>query len=128
MPEPIDKTTMSRPVEPVQVTVVATGDASRLTSGTVAQTPGEHQPNIIANVIGPARAIGIRFGFAFFTQLVALVGAALPTGLIPASDFGHLVMKCAILSVAGAGFGALKDVATIFGRLEQKYPLLSGSA
>jgi hypothetical protein len=44
-----------------------------------------------------------------------------------ANGFGHLVLTCAGLSVAGAGFGLLKELVTVFGRLEGKYPLLTGS-
>jgi hypothetical protein len=45
----------------------------------------------------------------------------------PAPDFAHLVLKCMSLAVAGAVVLSLKDLVTIFGKLEGKYPLLSGS-
>jgi hypothetical protein len=122
----------TEPLEPVAVTVVDTGHAPDVTlkTGTVAATPGTQTPNLIVTVVGPARAILVRFVNQFLTTLVGLVGAAMtPAGaaVLPATDFYHLVLNCAALSVAGAGFGALKDLVTIFGRLESKYPLLTGS-
>ncbi len=137
MPEPTDpaivaeavdhKTTASRPVEPVTVTVVASADASRLQQGTVATTPGIHAPNIIVSVVPPILAVAIRFANAFLTALLGILTGAMASDIIPASDFLHLVYKCAGLAVAGAGVGLIKDLITIFGRLEQKNPLLTGS-
>lgn len=60
-------------------------------------------------------------------MLVGLLSAGMTTNLIPSSDFIHLVFKCATLSLAGAALGLLKDIVTIFGKLEQKYPLGTGS-
>lgn len=113
------------PVAPVTVTMIGTGDGS-IQKDTIATTPGA-QPNLIITVVGPFRAILIRFLNAYFTMLVGLVGAGLTTNVIPASDFWHLVLSCAQLSIAGAGLGALKDVVTVFGKLETKYPLSTGS-
>lgn len=126
MTEP-EKTTESRPVEPVQVAIVATGDKSRLSTGTEAETPGAHQPNIIVNVVGPLFAVSIRFANTFLTVLLGLVTGALASHVIPYHDFIDLVLKCAGLSVAGAGIGLIKDLITIFGKLEGKYPLATGN-
>lgn len=128
MTDPVKMST--EPIVPVAVTIIGTGDGGTpLTTGTVATTP-DHQPNLIAVVVTPLRAIVVRFANQFFTTLVGLVGAGMtPAGgrLLHATDFYHLVMICASLSVAGAGFGLIKDLVTIFGRLENKYPLLTGS-
>lgn len=131
MTDPIKTETVSVP--PVAVTIIGgTGDGSKpsrgidLLGGTIATTPGS-QPNLLVTVVSPILAIVVRFANAFFTMLVALVGAAMTSNVIPADDFLHLVLKCATLSVAGAGLGALKDIVTIFGRLEGKFPLLTGS-
>lgn len=69
-------------------------------------------------------ALLVRFINAFLTMLVALTSAGMTTNIIPAKDFMDLVLKCATLSVAGAGLGLMKDLVTIFGKLEQKIPLL----
>lgn len=124
---PDDKVIASRPIEPVTVAVIGTGDVSRLASGTEATTPGPHEPNLVVQIVTPLMAIAIRFLNAYFTMLVGLVTAGMATDIIPASDFGQLVIACAKLSVAGAGLGALKDIVTIFGRLEGKYPLSTGN-
>lgn len=122
-----DKTTASRPVEPIQVPIIGTGDASKLPSGTLAITPGAHQPDVVTHVVQPFVAIMIRFANAYLTMLVGLVSAGMATDIIPAADFLHLVASCAKLSLAGAGLGMLKDFVTVFGKLEQKYPLQTGN-
>lgn len=126
-PEAVDgKTTESRPVEPVRVAVIATGDQSRLPSGTVAETPGEHQPNVVVTVVTPILALAIRFVNVFLPVFMGILSAALANNIITAPDFWHLVVKCASLSLAGTTMAFLKDVVTIFAKLEQKFPLLTG--
>jgi len=118
------------PIPPVEVSVIGTptppGTTPPLTTGTVAQTP-DHQPNLVVNVVAPVVAILVRFANVYLTMLSGLVVAGMTSNIIPAADFLHLVMRCAQLSVAGAGVGLLKDLVTVFGRLENKYPLLTGS-
>lgn len=125
------KTTEPADLHPVAVTVIGTGSAvagpNPIETGTVATTPAAHQPNLVVQVISPLMAILIRFVNAYLTILVGLVAAGMTSDVIPYSDFGSLVWKCAGLSVAGAGLGFLKDLVTIFGRLEGKYPLLTGN-
>lgn len=117
------------PLAPVAVTVIDTGGhgVAALKDGTIAETPSKATPNLAVTVIGPVMAIFIRFLNAYLLTLVGLVGAGLTSDAIPATDFVQLVVKCAALSLAGPGFGVLKDLLTIFGRLESKYPLLTGS-
>ena len=121
------KTTESRPVEPMTVAVIGTGDGSKLPTGAIATTQGEHEPNLIVQVISPLVAILVRSINTYITILVGLVAAGMTSNVIPASDFLHLVYKCAGLAVAGAAFGFLKDLVTVFGRLEQRFPLATGS-
>jgi hypothetical protein len=124
------KTTFSRPIEPVQVAVIGTGDGSKLADCTVAVTAGAHEPNIIVTVVGPLLAIVIRFVNVFLVQLVGLLIAGMtPAGakLLYTGDFLHLVVVCSSLALPGAGLGFIKDLVTVFGRLESKYPLLTGS-
>lgn len=128
MPEPNSKESLPTPIPPVTVTMVGTGSggAAPIPSGTVLSTP-DHQPNLIIKVVTPVKAITIRFINSYLTMLVSLVGAGMTTNIIPASDFLHLVYKCMALSLASAGLGLLKDLVTIFGKLEQTNPLLTGS-
>src|SRR6266853_3408695 len=112
-------------IPPITLTVI--GDKKDLPpSGTIIPTP-DAQPNIITNVVTPLTAIFIRFLNTYLIMLVGLLGAGVTTNALPASDFVHLVLKCATLSFSGAAFGFLKDLVTIFGKLEQKYPLSTGS-
>ncbi len=114
-------------MEPVHVTLVGTGDG--LVKGTKATTPHD-QPNIVLNVVQPIVAIGVRFGYLFLTTLVGLLVAAMtPAGgkLLYSSDFYHLLETCANLSLPVAGLGFLKDLVTVLGKLEGKYPLVTGS-
>lgn len=115
----------SERIEPVNVTVIGNTKGAPLESETIAVTP-DHQPNIVITVITPLMAIVVRFLNAYFTMLVGLIAAGMTSNIIPASDFMSLVWTCAKLSIAGAGLGALKDCVTVFGRLEQKYPLATG--
>ncbi len=127
-PEP-EKTVVA-PVKPLEVTMIGTGDGGvPIPSGTIATTP-DHQPNLIVNVVGPLAAILVRFVNLYLTTLVGLVAAGMtPAGssLLKTGDFYHLVLTCASLALPGAALGLIKDVVTVFGRLEQKYPLLTGS-
>lgn len=122
-----DKTTASRPVPDVQVAVIGTGDTKKLVSGTEATTPNAHQPNIVVNVVTPIFALIIRFINVFLPVFSGVLLGALGTGLIPANDFLHLVYKCAGLSLSGTAVAFIKDLITIFGKLEQKYPILTGN-
>lgn len=121
-----DKVTPPEPMGPLQVTVIGTGDGKLIDTGTVGTTP-KGEPNMVVTVVSPIMAILIRFVNVFLTTLSGLVVAGMVTNVIPYSDFGGLVIACAKLSVSGAGVGMIKDLATIFGRLEHKFPLLTGS-
>lgn len=124
-PDPIKVAT--EPILPVAVTIIGTGDgASPSLAGTIAVTPGQ-QPNVLINIVTPLMALGVRFANVFLTGLLGILTGAMATNVIQASDFLHLVYKCAGLAIAGAGMGLIKDLVTIFGKLEQKNPLLTGS-
>ncbi len=115
------------PIPPLSVAIVGgTGAGAPIPSGTVVATP-DHQPNIVVQVVTPIAAIVVRFINAFLTALLGIIMGAMATNVIQANDFVHLVYKCAGLSVAGAGIGLIKDLITVFGRLEGKYPLATGS-
>lgn len=125
------KTTESRELHPVPVTVIGTGSATAgpapLTTGTTAITAAEHQPNLLITVISPIAAILIRFINSYLTVLVGLVAAGMTSDVIPYTDFLDLLLRCAGLSVAGAGLGLLKDIVTVFSGLERRYPLQTGA-
>lgn len=114
-------------IPPLPVTLIDTAHlGSPLTNPTVAVTP-DHQPDIAVTLVQPLVAIGIRFVNTFLTSLLGILTGALATDVITASDFTHLLYKCAGLSVAGAIIGLIKDLITVFGKLEGKYPLATGS-
>lgn len=129
MPDEIKQ--MTGTLQPVAVTVIGqgavTGGSTPMETGLVATTPAANQPNLLVTVISPLAAIGIRFVNTYLTVLAGLVAAGLTSEIIPHTDFIALVLRCAGLSVAGAGVGLLKDLVTIFGRLEHKFPLLTGN-
>jgi hypothetical protein len=118
------------PIPPVPVTVIGTGNAGApLATGTVGIT-SDHQPNLVARVIPPTVAIFVRLGNTFLITLSGLVMASMtPAGgkLLYTSDFFHMLILCANLSIPVSLFGLIKDLVTIFGRLEGKYPLSTGS-
>lgn len=108
-----------------------TGDGGQapIRNGTVAETPGETQPNVVLRVVRPFVAIGVRAIHLFLATLLGLIGAGAVIGqdFIPFTDFWDLVMKGATVAATATALGFLKDVVTIFKRLEEKYPLLTGS-
>lgn len=127
MPDPLATKTETTVVPPVTVTVIGEAAAGApLTTGTQATTP-DHQPNLVVQVINPVIALLVRFANVYIGMVVGLLGTAMTSNAIPAPDFYHLVLKCAGLALGGAIVLSLKDIVTIFGRLEQKYPLASGS-
>ena len=98
-------------------------------SGTVAKTPAG-QPNLLVNVVPPVVAIAVRFVNSFLTSFVGLVTAAgigVAGASIPGADFSTVVQGAAVASLAIAGVETLKNIVTIFGKLENKYPLATGS-
>ena len=131
-------------IQPVAIAVVGTGTmqdggaaltgtgdgkGSPMPSGTVAVTP-DHQANLLVQVVSPVTAIAVRFVNLYLTILVGLIAAGMtPEGgkLLYTRDFFHLVTLSASLAFPGAAVGLIKDVITVFGRLEGKYPLATGS-
>ncbi len=129
-PDAPDKVTESRPVEPVTVAIIGNGDNSRLPPVAVAVTQGVNEPNIVVKVVTPMLASVVRFVNLFLTTFVGLVIAGMtPAGskLLYTNDFVHLVLICASLAFPGAALGFFKDLVTVFGKLEGKYPLATGS-
>ncbi len=110
--------------EPITATIIA--PLGTMPQGTVAQTP-DHLPNVTLKMVRPLVAIAIRFANTYVATIVGMVPAAAVTGVIPASDFLHLVAKCAGLSLAGPIIGLGKDLVTILTGLEAKFPLQTGN-
>jgi hypothetical protein len=119
--------------EPIKVAVVAgTGDGGlpHDMHDQVLATPGSAVPNVVVKVVPVALALFVRFGNAYFTTLVGIVTAGLTTygsEIMPSSDFADLVWKSSLLAVSGPSVAFLKDLVTIFGKLEQKFPLMTGN-
>jgi|SRR6185369_4890008 len=128
--------TETLPIQPMNVAIVGStgaGDGGApITTGTTAKTP-DHQPNVVFTVVGPLRAIGIRFintfltGFVGFLSGAPLIDKIAGMQLFEFSDLQDLVLKSAIAALAPAVIGLGKDLITIFGKLESKYPLLTGN-
>lgn len=123
-------------MDDVKVVAVSTGGGNALQPGTQVEvvTPAA-QPNIAVQVIGPVAAVAARFGHLYLVTLLGIVTAGLATGttdpnnttaLLHYTDFADLVWKSAAFSVATPAIGLLKDLVTIFGKLEQKFPFLTG--
>lgn len=124
MPDLEEKSTLSRPIEPMVVTMLGTGDG-RLPTGTEAATPGANQPNVIIKVVTPIIMILVRAAKGFMTTFMTLITAGPTTGIISFTDIGNLVAKCTVLSTVAAviaGGWALTEVLT---SLDQKFPSLA---
>lgn len=123
-------------MDDVKVVVAASGSGNGL-------RPGQHmegvtpsgQPNLAVQVIGPLAAVAVRFGHLYFVTLLGIVTAGLATGsadpnntnaLLHYTDFADLLWKSSAFSLATPAIGLLKDLITIFGKLEQRFPFLTG--
>ena len=116
-------------IQPLPVTVIGvrTEDSGApITNGQVITTP-DHQPNLVVQVVTPLVAIVIRFINAYLTAIIGLLIGGPATGLIRASDLGHLFVDCASLALFGPVVALLKDVVTILTGLERKYPIGTGN-
>ena len=117
-------------MDQIQVTAIGTGDGMPMNgTSVVAETP-HGTPNVVVEFVRPIVALSVRFGFTFGTILVSMLSVAMtPYGqkLLPITDFTELVKSCAIFALSGASFELIKNIVTIFGKLEAKYPLWTGS-
>jgi len=118
---------------PLKVTLIAdTGDGgipSHMHDQTVV-TPGSATPNLVVQVVPVALALVVRFGNAYVTTLVGIASAMMtPYGqdMIPSGDFADVLSKAALLAISGPTVALLKDLVTIFGKLEGKFPLMTGN-
>ena len=110
--------------ETVPVTVIDNGAAKQLEAGVVV-TDGE-QPNIVVKIVSPLMAIAVRFAHTLGTLMIGIISAGMVSDVLPVDQFSDLFWMSLKLSVSGAAVGAIKDVITILGKLEGKYPLLTG--
>ena len=101
------------------VVTVAASSVSGTGPGTVI-TPEGH-PNIIVKVIQPVTVITVRALRVFLQTLTGLVtaGLAAPKAL-PASDFLHLVMLSAGLSLAPVFFCIAQNSIELLGKWDQR--------
>ena len=127
---------MSEIKPPVPVTLIGTSDNGLVptTDRMVAHTVPSDQPNLYVKVITPILAIGIRALNLFlltFSAVLSAEGLAAtgfdPTNVIKIADFKQAVMVAAWLGFLSAFVGTVKNLITVFGQLEGKYPLASGS-
>lgn len=111
-------------LNPVPVTVIDAGAVKNLEGGVIQTPPGG--PNIILNIVSPLVAILVRFAHSYVTMLGGLLAAGMTTDVLPVTEFVDLFWLSAKLSFAGAAVSSIKDIVTILGKLEGKYPLISG--
>jgi len=112
------------------IATTSTGDGN-------APQPGERMggvtpaglPNLAVHFIGPAVAISVRNAHLFLLTLVAFISTGSATGqeIVEWASFGELLYKGATMAGIAAAIGALKDFATLFGKLEQRFPFLTGN-
>lgn len=121
-------------IPPVEVTVIGGMKDVVPTTGTVAHTTNPGAPNLIVTVITPFVAIVVRFAFMFAKSLLGfLTLSMIPAGsnsvmiAIHGMDFYHLILTGAGLSLAPTAYDLVQSLVTILGKLEQKYPVASGS-
>lgn len=103
------------------------------TPGTIGQTPGD-EPNIkVGHVVTPLLAIGVRMLNVFLLTFFALLGgdpvAKEITGidLIQVPEGASPTLRYLYFAAVAAVLEGGKSLLTIGKRLEEKYPLLTGS-
>ncbi len=122
-------------IPPVLLTLIGSKNDLTPVEGTVAITPGTHQPNIVVQrIITPFVAITVRFANTFATSVLGFMTLQMvPAGsnqvmlAIHGLDFYHLLLTGAGVALAPAGYDLLRNIVTILGKLEQKYPLMTGT-
>jgi len=102
--------------------------AAPIETGTRGITP-DHQPNLIVQVVTPIVALVVRFVNMYLTTFLGLLTLAGVTGdkVLPVTDLESAVRIAAWGALVTAAFGLVKNLVTIFGKLEGKFPLLTGS-
>jgi len=115
----------SQPIPPLKVAIIeGTGDGTQIPSGTMAVTPSDHQPNIRIKVVAPIVAILVRAGNTFFVTFSGLLaGSGLGLGVLAGASLKGMILTALLPTFVGA----VKDCATIFGKLENRWPLSTGS-
>ena len=115
---------------PVAISIIGTGDGGvhPTPDKTIAVTP-DHQPNLLVQVVTPIVAITVR---AINLFLVAFSAALTVAGIggdkiLPVADMEHAITLGLWMGLSAAGVGTVKNLITVFGRLEGKYPLGTGS-
>lgn len=130
---------MGQTQAPVTISIVGTGDVqgggvAPTPDGTIAKTP-VGQPNLRINVVTPIIAILVRFVHLFLTTFVGVLTAAGigavagidSTNMLAVTDLAGALKNGAWIGLSVGAMGGLKDLVTVFGRLEGRYPLISGS-
>lgn len=112
-------------VHSVAIGTGGTGD------GTLRGYTNDDQPNTVTRIIGPIRAIAIRFGRMWLTVFLSFSGVGGFSELLPAGSADSVLKAMQALDVrTAAGLALLaalgnfgKDLLFIFTGLEEKYPL-----
>lgn len=126
-------------MEQITIATVGTPTVHENTSGTgtgsgkvVTLETQEGQPNVKLLVIRPAIALIVGFAHSYFDAFTGLLAIA---GFVPGAAelltngggvFDALPV-CAKMALAPPIVGLIKNLASFFGELRNKYPLLTGS-
>jgi hypothetical protein len=103
--------------QPVTALMIGTGDAGTPKTQLIETPPG--QPDILMKRITPLIALLARAGSVFFTTMSGQIGAG-AIGVI----HGQTWQDSALISASAAAAATIWSLATIFGNLEKRYPIL----
>jgi hypothetical protein len=116
---------------PVSVAVIGgTGDGGMTpTDKRVLAHTADDQPNLYVRVVTPIMAIAIRGLNLFLITFSAALGLAGidPSNSVNVTDFKQALVFAGWMGLVSAFVGTVKNLITVFGQLEGKYPLGSGS-
>jgi hypothetical protein len=104
---------------PITVAVIDTGTGSTPLAAGIARTEGT-QPNLRVKIVTPLMAISVRFANTFLVTFMGIIG---PSAYL----FGLDIKKVVLLALSAAILDCGKNLITVFGRLESKFPLATGN-
>jgi hypothetical protein len=110
--------------DPVVISVPSSSLMGTGTGSGLVVTPAG-RANLLIKVISPIAIILVRAAKAFLDTMLGVMTAGPVTGLIPASDFGHLLIVSASFSVSAAGFSIIRSLIELFSKFDQSHPTLA---
>lgn len=111
---------------PTVVTVSASSlQAGRRVDDLPVTAPVAGHENVVVQVLQPITIIAVRASRVFLQTMLATLSAG-AIGVMPASDFTHLLIQSASISVASGVYCIIQNMIELLARFDQSHPTLAG--